>query len=77
MIQTIESELSEELKRGEYISLSRLLVACQCTILVRKILGMPSLQWTTALGFEVIPSCSMMSSRILMGIVSYRDEKSG
>lgn len=54
MIQTIESELSEELKRSEYILLSRIMAVCQCTILVRKILGMPSLQWTTVLGFEVI-----------------------
>ncbi|KIK21377.1 hypothetical protein PISMIDRAFT_681294 [Pisolithus microcarpus 441] len=45
MIQTIESELSEELKR------------------IRKILRMPSLQWTTTLGFEYLVEVKKADNR--------------
>ncbi|KAL4068083.1 muts domain V-domain-containing protein [Scleroderma citrinum] len=45
MIQTIESELSEELKR------------------IRKILRMPSLQWTSVLGFEFLVEVKKADNR--------------
>ncbi|KAI6124838.1 muts domain V-domain-containing protein [Pisolithus croceorrhizus] len=45
MIQTVESELSEELKR------------------IRKILRMPSLQWTATLGFEYLVEVKKADNR--------------
>lgn len=45
MIQTVESELSEELKR------------------IRKILRIPSLQWTTVLGFEYLVEVKKADNR--------------
>ncbi|KAI6039948.1 muts domain V-domain-containing protein, partial [Pisolithus marmoratus] len=45
MIQTVESELSEELKR------------------IRKILRMPSLQWTAVLGFEYLVEVKKADNR--------------